>query len=256
MKLNGTTKTTANKQFTLNIANPNGLCMGTLVAVDVTPMQTIKDTSGWVSFRGLNPFSLNFHFTQINKDVNEEAGTYTYRINPIDYSANGRHDLGENSIVGYIGHFIEVFTGKTLVENKTNFTLVDANGKEISTENGASYKGEDLIAAFKKFFDEVAFFFNGGKDGKAIFADKKLWIKLLLYDAKGPVNNSNPGFPQYVNDGVIELYKENIKPTIRVKIEKGEDNKPRAKTSVTSQMPGATNMQQPNFLGNPAISDF
>ena len=97
----------------------------------------------------------------------------------------------------------------------------DENGEYVTVP------AEQVLAAWKNLFENVATMLNTGNNGKPYFktADNKniaLWIKLIRYfkvkNEWKAVNNESLAFPQFVGEGVIEIFQPNVNPTIKIDI--------------------------------------
>ena len=98
----------------------------------------------------------------------------------------------------------------------------DENGDYVTVDP------EVVLAAWKKLFDNFEAIMNRGrKDGSPYYksaSDNKfipLWIKLIRYmkvknEWKAVANNEQLSFPQFVGEGCIEIFQQNVVPTIKL----------------------------------------
>lgn len=98
----------------------------------------------------------------------------------------------------------------------------DEQGEYINVD------GETVVAAWKTLFENFVNILVRGKDGAPYYKSNDgkfitVWIKLLRYIKAGKkgwqeVDGGNLTFPQFVGEGAIELYKQNVPPVIRVDV--------------------------------------
>lgn len=231
------TRTSGMKRFTLDESVNNGLCAGILSKVELEFFEQ-KEDSKLKSFAGKKTPRLSFIFNE----ANGSGGTHIESFTPVEFKdlfeTNKRTKALEGSWrirkqFAYVGHFMEVITGKSLAELNPDLTF------DIDPE--VELDGDALIKLFEKLYGSINEFFNGKGGKKPIYEGVNLWIKLLLYDAAGEVNNGHPGFPGFLPTdglGVIERFVEGKQPKMFINIAKGESIKPRATVA------------QPTDLGN------
>lgn len=222
-----------------------GLCLGTLTNVEVGSAE-VKEDSSYIDFRGKSVPRLTFIFTEKAIKKDQEQGMYFHSYmaypNVFEKSMEWKWD----TMAQTIKHFIDVLSEDNFVEAYESLLSFDL-------EEGKEYSAEEIIAAWKKFFDGVVKVFKGNKkDGLPELIGKDVWMKLLL-DFKGKqVDRGNFAMPGYPGDGIIELFKEGETPSLMINIAKGESIIPK-EYSAPSASP-APQSTQPQ--GGGAMPDF
>lgn len=197
-----------------------GLAIATFTDVDLGEAK-IKEDSAWVDFRGLSVPRITFVFTEKIATKDKEQGMYfkSYTAFPDVFDADKQWQW--DSLAQTVKHFIDI-----LSENK--FLDQYADLLNLNIDESGSTSVEDQLKAWKTFFEGIVKVFKGDKKaGLPTLIGKEIWLKLIL-DIKGiKVNSGDFGLPGYPGDGIIELYKEGVNPSIRVNISKGENIIPR-----------------------------
>ena len=216
------TRGTSSKPIKADPTKFNGLVLMMLASVTVTDIEA-KDANGeWAEFIGKKIPKLNFNFVEVNDEKGVKAGVYVYARTPIAHVPNSdEKDWWFNQTTQMIKHFIDVYTNEEWNDEWDELLSLDLAEGEM--------KPDDVLAAYRKFFEGVALVFNGDTKKKlpCIFKDAKgkakvVWGKLLLYIKGKKINNGNFGFPGYPGEGVIELYLPNTKPSLSINVAKGE----------------------------------
>jgi hypothetical protein len=202
-----------------------GLNIAVLHSVTVTK-HIAKEDSKQESFRGLEVPRITFEFREFTKD---EPAIFYHSYNALELDRESTTML-EDAMFQMTNHFISAFKHDITDEE---YTLLNMT----ATENS---KPSEVLADYNKFFDGVAKIFNEGNNGKAIFKNDKdeprvIYLKLLMYQLiKGQsslVNKGDFGIPMFVGEGIVELYRKDIKPNLAINIAKGESIIPREATS-------------------------
>ena len=254
------TRSASLKKFKANPKINNGLCLGALVDVTVSDAE-VKDDSNMTSFRGLSIPRLNFVFESQMDPVGVKKSTYIHSYLAIEHNTENHSGDGVwrwNQMSQMIKHFLEVyrdyapFTKEEEAKLIVDFEDEDENGifKEV--------EGQVVADAYRKFFENIVSLFKPGD--KAIYFDangkpKVVWMKLIIDIKSKQVNNGDFGFPGYPGEGVIELWKKDIPPSIYINVAKGENIVPTAPISATappvgsdSGGPATTGAELPSFL--------
>jgi hypothetical protein len=246
------------KKFKPNPSKYGGLCIGALVDVTVSEAQ-VKDDSNMSSFQGKTVPRLNFVFESRMDAAGVKKSTYIHSYLPIEHTPESLNvDAWRwDTMSQTVKHLLDVFREeKPLTPEEEAMLVVDF----VDEEDGmfVEQPAEVVIEAYKKFFNNIVALFN--PEGKAIFKDangkdKVIWMKLIL-DRKGkPVNNGDYGFSGYPGEGLIELYKEKVPPSISINIPKGENIIPKPLTAAAPPTPtgqGASASQ----TGDTDVPDF
>ncbi len=198
-----------------------GLCLATLTGVELGTAE-IKNDSSWVDFQGKVIPRITFIFTEKVASKDKEEGMYFRSFSAYPDVFNPDNEWQWNTLSQTLKHFIDVLSEN---EFKDEYAAL----LDLKLEEEKSYEVDDQIKVWQSFFDGVIKVFRGSKkEGLPELIGKIVWMKLLL-DVKGrQVNNGDFGLSGFPGDGVIELYKENISPTIRINISKGENIMPKA----------------------------
>ncbi len=250
----GSARGAAVKKFTLDKNVNDGLVLLALEDVKVDTI-TLGDNTKEISFNGKELPRLSFIFRQANAQPGVRPAYYYHSFRPVEHTEDNvlNKQWKYNQIMDYITHFHHVFAGR---EDYTASELELANfPMEEINEKGEfiPQEADKVIAAWTTFFTGVAQMFNGyGKKPVVLYkkedgSPKIVWAKLLLYETiKGKVtevNNGDPGMPNFVGDGTIELYIKGIKSSLRIKLEKGESIDPAmrpVRTAPASNIPNNT----------------
>jgi len=249
-------------KYTHDIAHPkNGLFIGHLESVELTNILIGADTTGMPSFNGEEIPRITFTFPTNEDDVTKRRYV-TLSFNAVESNVltipGGKEEWKVNQIFDYIRSILNVFyfKGRALTEEEEdalslNFVDFDEQG-EYSAVDVA-----DVIAGWKLLFENVSNMLNNNAEGKPVFKTKDnkiipLWIKLLRHvkhNKKGWINvtNGDLAFPSFVGEGVIEIVKQNVVPSIRVDVIK-ETITPKDIESNKAKAPNMGN-GMPNMAG-------
>lgn len=219
-------------KFSHEQAKPNGLFIAHLDSVVVKDILIGEDSTGMPSFNGLNIPQIQFTFASNEEEVGKRH-YITRSFSAVESNANtipgGKEDWKVNSIFDWIKHLLNVYVlrGRDLTEDEANalnlnFEDFDEQGEYVPVEP------ETVAAAWKVLFENVANIFNHGRDEQPYFKTKDgknipIWLKLVRYTRQGKkgwkaVDNGNLSLPTFVGEGVIEIYKQNVVPSIRLDI--------------------------------------
>jgi len=207
------TRSVSLKKFVPNPEINNGLVKAVLTDVTIGEAE-IKQDSSWELFRGKKVPRLSFIFEEFDhdKDLEPCRHIHSYTAYPMDANIPERENWQWNQIAQTLKHLIDVFSEDDFKDEYAELLALD--------DTKTDFEGQ--LEEWTKFMNGVATVFKG--DGKKLPAlvGKKAWLKLLLTFKGKVVNNGDFGFPQYPGDGIVELYKEGVKPSLRVNVTKGE----------------------------------
>lgn len=249
----GTAVGTTNLKFDTRDVQPNGLFLAHLDKVEVTTFVPGEGKVGMPSFNGFEVPRITFVFSSNEEEANKRRKAYL-QFNAVESTAltipGKAEEWKVNIPLNYLKHILDVFVfkGRDLTEEEVaslslDYIDFDENGEYVTVDP------KDVLAAWKNLFDNVATILNTGNNGKPYYKtnDNKfiaLWIKLIRYfKAKNdwkPVNNESLGFPQFVGEGVIEIFQPNVAPTIKIDI-----TRERVKVMDVKPQPKAPNANLP-----------
>lgn len=211
-------------------AAQNGLFVGHLeeVRVDWSNSEDSKD------FPSMAVPRLTIHFASNHTNASERRHVYQ-TLFPIPSNVNtipgGSEEWKVNNVFNWIKHILDVFylKGRELTEAEEEalslpFDDTDDNGEYVVVET------EDVLAGYRAIFEATASMLNGefnladGDTPKACFktADGKFvpcWIKLLRHKKRkndwiNITQNGDLGFDTFIGNGVVELLKKDMPPTV------------------------------------------
>lgn len=226
------TRGTSRLSFDTRDAKTNGLFVAHLDKVEVTSFVPGEDKTGMPSFNGLEVPRLVLTFAS-NEDEVAKRRYVTLQFNAVESTAltipDGKEEWKINLIFDWIKHLLNVFVLKgrdMTAEEEAALSLdyvdFDENGDYVTIDP------EVVLASWKKLFNAFEQIMNRGrKDGTPYFksaSDNKfipLWIKLIRYNKvknewKAIANNDALAFPQFVGEGCIEIFQQNVAPTIKL----------------------------------------
>lgn len=219
-------------KFSHEQAKPNGLFIAHLDSVTVSDILIGKDSTGMPSFNDLKIPRLQFVFASNEEEV-AKRHYVTKSFTAVESNANtipgGKEDWKVNSVFDWIKHLLDVYVlrGRDLTEEEANalnldFDDFDEQGEYVPVEP------ETVAAAWKNLFENVANIFNHGREDQPYFKTKDgkniaIWLKLLRYVRQGKkgwkaVDNGNLSLPTFVGEGAIEIYKQNVLPSIHIDV--------------------------------------
>lgn len=247
----GTAKGTSRLKFSHELAKPNGLFLAHLESVEVKTITIGEDKAGMPSFNGLELPKLVLTFASNEDDVTKRHYT-SIQFLPVESNAEtipgGKDEWKFNIVFDWLKHLMNVFVSKNrdMTEEEINalsvsYTDFDEAGDYIPVD-------PKLVAdSWRTIFENFENMFNRGNNDKPVYntADGKfitLWIKLVrcVKTKKGWVNTANGdlAFPSIVGEGCVEIFKQNVLPSIRLDavkesiLPKVVDTKPKAPTTL------------------------
>lgn len=211
-------------------AAQNGLFVGHLeeVRVDWSNSEDSKD------FPSMAVPRLTIHFASNHTNASERRHVYQ-TLFPIPSNVNtipgGSEEWKVNNVFNWIKHILDVFylKGRELTEAEEEalslpFDDTDDNGEYVVVDT------EDVLAGYRAIFEATASMLNGefnladGDTPKPCFktADGKFvpcWIKLLRHKKRkndwiNVTQNGDLGFDTFIGNGVVELLKKDMSPTV------------------------------------------
>lgn len=231
--ISNATTGTARLKFSENDANPsNGLFLAHVENVEITEATIGEDKTGIPSFAGLTIPFLNIYFASNDADANRRKYV-RLRFSPVESSVEtipgGKSAWKVDRVLNWLKHILDVFVlkGREMTEEEIaalslSYEDFDEQGEYVNVD------GETVVAAWKTLFENFVNILVRGKDGAPYYKSNDgkfitVWIKLLRYIKAGKkgwqeVDGGNLTFPQFVGEGAIELYKQNVPPVIRVDV--------------------------------------
>ena len=226
----GTARGTTRLKFSHEHANSaNGLFLAHIDSVVVSTAKIGEDTAGMPSFNGMEIPRIAIVFASNEPEVNKRKYV-TLSWNAVESTVNtipgGKESWKVDSIFDYMKHILDVFVLKgqpisqELEEKLTlPFDDTDENGEFLPLET------ETIIAGWTTLFQNFASILNEGNNGKPVYQEINgkvipVWIKLLRFVKQGKtwkaIRNGDLAFPAFVGQGVIELFNQNVPPSIRI----------------------------------------
>lgn len=218
-------------KFSHEHAQRNGLFLGHLHNVEVSMISISDSSTGMPSFNGMEIPKIVFTFCSNEDDATKRRFT-TVQFTAVESNVNtipgGKEEWKVNTVFDYIQHFLNVyilkgreFTDEEAALFSLPFEDFDEDGSYVSVEP------EEVVAGWKTMFENVENVLNRGKDGQPAYNAKDgkfitVWIKLLRHVKNMKkkewvnVNNGDLSFPTFVGEGVIEVFKQGVAPSIRI----------------------------------------
>ena len=262
-------------------AKPNGLFIGHLDNIEITWATIGEEVTGLQSFAGLAVPRLVLTFASNDK----EEVTRRYVIHsfmPAESNAltivGGKESWKVDSVLGWMKHVMDVFVlkGRPMTEEEEDalclpFEDSDEDGNYIPVEP------QVVIDGWRSVFENFVKILNN--DGKPYYKSATgdilpIWMKLLRFVkvkgswnaiVRGASTNGDLGFTNFVGEGCIELFKQQVPPMLKVDASKEsivykETTKPAAPTMPGVGMMGGmaggmpivdanVGVQQPSFDG-------
>lgn len=220
---------TSRLKFSHEMANRNGLFVGHLDSVTTSMIMIGEDKTGMPSFNGLEIPKIVFTFASNEPEINKRHYVtlqFTAVESNVETIPGGEDDWKVNSVFDWFKHILSVYVlnGRDLNEEEAEalslpYLDFDENGEYVPVAV------EEVIAGWKKIFENFANMLNAGNNGNSYIKDSKgkdipLWIKLIRYTKSKKewkaVNNGELAFPAFVREGCIEKFTPNTMPSIRL----------------------------------------
>lgn len=231
------TQAVAQLRFHEKDADPrNGLFVGNLdeVKVEWSTNEENKD------FPGMAVPRIQFHFTSTHVNATEKRHVYQTAFavaSNVDTIPNGAQSWKVDNVLRLLKHMLDVFylKGRELTESEEDalalpFEDFDEEGNYVVVDP------EEVLKGYATVFTNVVAMLNGefelaeGEVAKPCFktADGKpvkVWMKLLRHKKtkNGWVNvtqNGELGFDGFIGNGIVELLKKDVAPTLRLDLAK------------------------------------
>lgn len=224
------TKAVAQLRFHEKDAAQNGLFVGHLENVSVDWSVNAEGKQ----FTGENVPRLTLHFTSNHTNVSEQRHVY-YTLNCVESNVNtipgGSEEWKVNNIFNWMKHILDVYylKGREMTEEEENalslpFEDYDDEGNYVVVET------EEVIKGYAFIFNNFAAMMNGqfnladGEVAKPCYktADGKFipaWLKLLRHkkvkgEWRNVAQNGELGFDSFIGNGVVELIRKDVPPTV------------------------------------------
>ena len=226
------TRGTTRLKFDTRDAKQNGLFLAHLEEVKVSSFIPGEDKTGMPSFNGYEVPRLTLTFASNEEDASKRRYV-TLQFNAVESTAltipGKSEEWKVNLVFDWLKHMLNVFVlkGSAMTPEmesalSLDFVDFDENGEYVTVS------AEEVLKSWGKLFTNFANIMNHGREGdKPYFktADNKnivLWIKLIRYfKAKNEwkeVNRGDLSFPQFVGEGVIEIFQNNTIPSIKLDV--------------------------------------
>lgn len=231
----GEVRGTTRLKFTEQDANrSNFLFLGHLDSIELSS-SVQKEDSNLVSFAGLEVPSLTFTFAS-NADEITRRKYVTLRINPAESNAYTIPQQKEawkvEQPLNWLKHILEVFVLKGKPMNEEMMDALELPYCDFDDDlQYVQVEPEVVLAGWKTLFENFLSYMNN--DGKPVYkaANGKLlpiWMKLLRYTkirgewkaVLGGNQAGDLGFSNFVGEGCIELYSQNVIPSLHVDVAK------------------------------------
>lgn len=230
--INNETRGTSRLKFDTRDAKNNGLFLGHLEDVKVTTFVPGEETTGMPSFNGLQVPRLTLTFASNEEEINKRRYVHL-QFNAVESTANtipGKSEEWKVTLIfNWLKHILNVFVlkGREMTEAEEdalslNFVDFDENGEYVTVP------AEQVIAGWTTLFSNFENIMNRGREGdKPVYrtADNKiivLWLKLIRYfkskNEWKEVNRGDLSFPQFVGEGAIEIFQNNVLPSIKLDV--------------------------------------
>lgn len=228
------TQAVAQLKFHEKDAAQNGLFVGHLeeVKVDWSVNADGKE------FTGLKIPRFTIHFTSNHSNASEKRHVYQ-TLFPIPSNVNtipgGSEEWKVNNVFNWIKHILDVFylKGREFTveeENALSLSFEDYKENEDGSVEYIPLEPEAIVAGYRVMFENACAMLNGkfnlkeGEVAKPCYktADGKFiscWIKLLRHKKRknewiNVTSNGDLGFDSFIGNGVVELMKKDVPPTV------------------------------------------
>lgn len=276
----GSARGTSRLKFSHELAKTNGLFLGHLDNVTVSMIKIGEESTGMPSFNGLEIPRITFTFASNEPEVNKRHYinlSFTAVESNTETIPGGKNEWTVTRVFDWVKHILNVYVlkGRELTEDEEtalalDFEDFDEEGNYVPVES------EVVIAAWRKFFENVENIINRGNNDKPYYKTKDnkdipVWLKLVRYIKAGKkgwkaVNNGDLSFPSFVGEGCIEIYKQNTPASIRLDAVKEAIIPMDIKEAKTPNMPnagvannammGGVPVGDPMMMGGPAMNDI
>lgn len=252
----------------------NFLFLGHLEEVKVEWATLKDDIKGLQSFAGLAIPYLTFIFESNNANTADRK-YYPHRILPAESNVEtipgAKSSWKVDNIFRFMKHIYDVFVlkGRELTDEEEDMLTLPFEDFDDDMQY-VPIEAEQVINGYKIVFENFVKLLNN--NGKPAYKNDKggilpIWMKLLRFTKRdgvwypvigGKSNFGDLGISNFINDGIIELYKENSAPSLKVDPNKEsivyQKSAEKAKTPNVGMpgMPVAPGTQMPNIGIDPA----
>ena len=225
------TRTVAKLSFHEKDAASNGLFIGHLEEITIG-WSTKEDSKIFV---GLKMPHLNIHFASNHVNVSEQRHVYQ-TLYPVESNVNsipgGSEEWKVNNVMAWIKNMLDVFylKGRALTAEEEDALSLSFIDYDEDTNEYIPVDPQEVLNAYTAIFTTAVDMLNGsyglkeGEIAKPCFksADGKilpLWIKLLRAkkvktEWQNIVKSGDLAFNTFLGNGVIEIVRKDIPPTI------------------------------------------
>lgn len=216
IKFDGKKKVTQNLKFKPDPKHGN-LCIGYLnkVSVDTVESPLVDDKGNpnkW-EFAGIKVPRLVLEYRNIPEKNTDPERFYFHTEGPITQTRNDGTSVEEKKIQSmYTALFDRIIHMYNVYEGASNYQELEIE-VEIDEKNNAENRAKQMT----KFFKDVAYAFNKGKDEKPVFMEGNKHIPLYMKLLPDYQRGVRLEFPTFVGEGFVEVTKEGIPPVIEIK---------------------------------------
>lgn len=230
------TRSVARKKFDeMRDANKsNALFIGHLDNVEVN-WATLKEDANIPQFAGLAVPYLTFTFASNEENANDRKYA-TVRFGAVESNTEtipgGKAEWKVNVVFQFMKHVYEVFVlkGRAMTEAEEDALTLPFEDFQDNGEGGYEYvplESDVIVNGYKTLFENFVKLMNN--DGKPHYKTATggilpIWMKLLRFIRQKnewkPVLSGNQAgelaFPTFIGEGVIELFKQGVAPSLKV----------------------------------------
>ena len=231
------TRSVARKKFDeMRDANKsNALFIGHLENVEVN-WATLKEDANIPQFAGLGIPYLTFTFCS-NEDNANDRKYATVRFSAVESNVDtipgGKDEWKVNIVFQFMKHVYEVFVlkGRAMTEAEEDALVLPFEDFEDNGEGGYQYiplEAEEIVNGYKTLFENFVKLMNN--EGKPHYKTATggiipIWMKLLRFvrnkkNEWKAINGGDLTFPTFIGEGVIELFKQGVAPSLKVDVHK------------------------------------
>ena len=213
----------------------NALFIGHLDNVEVS-WATLKDDANIPQFAGLAVPYLTFTFASNEDNVNDRKYA-TVRFGAVESNTEtipgGKCEWKVNVVFQFMKHVYEVFVlkGRAMTEAEEDALVLPFEDFEDNGEGGYQYiplEAEEIVNGYKTLFENFVKLMNN--EGKPHYKTATggiipIWMKLLRFvrnkkNEWKAINGGDLTFPTFIGEGVIELFKQGVAPSLKVDVHK------------------------------------
>lgn len=225
------TRSTSRKKFHERDAKTNGLFLGHLENVEVQ-WATLGEDVKIPQFQGMAVPRLVFTFASNEKDVNDRKyvpQSYMPVESTVETIPGGKLEWKINNMFAFMKHVMDVYVlkGRPMTEDEMDLLCLPFEDFDEQMQF-VPLEPEVIVNGYKILFENYVKYLNN--DGKPYYLNATggvipIWIKLLRFaKVKGEwaavvgnpksSNFGDLGFPTFIGDGVIELWRKDVAPNL------------------------------------------